>query len=311
MFGDTYLGTVSSSGAIQPGHYLINNSFVVQNGACFEPLMGGAPLARTDLIPDPAPNQWYWPAGAIVDGGALRVFLMRIAPIPAGFGFGMIQMDLATFSLSTLQLQGITGPVPATIDKPFGTTVLSDGSHVYLYAPSSKESGDEQITAKHYVARAPVGQLTNTSAWTYWNQTLQDWVADFDVAEPMAFTDPALHPTPGSIEVLGGPAAQLQVSANPAGGFRGTAKLLDAFSDDVSAFSAPNPWGPWTWEGRVATTAFPELATYGAATHSNLIGTSTSTLVFNTNDAPFGAVLPPTIANYGPRFVTPSAPTKP
>src|SRR5260370_20457457 len=78
LFSDTYVGKVPASGAIPPGSRIVRNSFVVQTGSCFAPLMGGAPLARSELIPNPASNAWYWPASCVVDGSLLRRFLWHL-----------------------------------------------------------------------------------------------------------------------------------------------------------------------------------------------------------------------------------------
>ena len=82
---------------------------------------------------------------------------------------------------------------------------------------------------------------------------------------------------------------------------------LDIFSDDVSVFTASSPTGPWTYKGRVTTTAFPGLSTYSTFTHSGLPGTSAPVVAFSTNDTTFDSIdQPDTIQVYGPRFVTPS-----
>jgi hypothetical protein len=310
MFGDTYIGRVLANGLISPSDRLVNNSFVVQDGRCFSPLMGGVPLARTDFIADPAPGQWYWPAGAVTDGGALRVFLLRLAAAPGGFGFQALDMRVATFSIPTLTQQGAPVPVPGDPSKPFGSTAFSNPNDTFVYLYGAFSSGESnQLDApeqRHYVARAPKGSVANGATWEYWDGVA--WVTDINAAAPMSFTDTP-NAMPGDY-MLDGPAAQLQVTRAPAGAvdyaYLGTAKLLDGFSDDVSVFKAPAPNGPWTYMGRVADAAYARRATYSGATHLGLQGTAGPVVVFSTNDFLFDDIdLPPSIGEYGPRYVDP------
>jgi hypothetical protein len=308
MFGDTYIGKVSSNGSISPPDVLVNNSFVLQTGKCFKPLMGGAPLARTNEIPNPSAGQFYWPASGIMDNGGLQIFMLRVQSAGGSLGFQIKGMEVATFSTSSFA-KGSSTAVPWQSTKPFGQANFSDGTHVYLYGSHNEEEsnlnpadGPEQ---RHYVARALVGQVKNIGAWEYWNGT--SWtVNNPGAAVPMTFV-------PGTPAVdgydLDGPAGGFSVTAAPAGAdyaYLGTAKLLDAFSADVSVFTADNPWGPWTYRGKVADTNFPGLSTYSAFTHLALPGTPAPVSAFSTNDQPFDAAdQPVTIGVYGPRFVPP------
>src|SRR5438270_4245785 len=67
MFGDTIVGRVLANGSIATGWKLIRNSFVLQDGACLTPLMGGTRGARTEIIPNPEANEWFWPTAGVVD----------------------------------------------------------------------------------------------------------------------------------------------------------------------------------------------------------------------------------------------------
>jgi hypothetical protein len=306
MFGDTYVGKVGSSGNITPPDVLVNNSFVLQTGACFKPLMGGAPLARTNKIPNPTTGQFYWPASGIMDGGGLQIFMLRVQSAGSALGFQILGMEVATFSLSSFNKGGSTS-VPWQSSKSFGQANFSDGTHVYFYGSynAGESNGSGSPEQRHYVARALVGQVKNIGSWEYWNGT--DWtVNNPGAAVPMTFE-------PGTPAVdgyqLDGPAGGFSMTAAPAGAdyaYLGTAKLLDAFSADVSVFTADNPWGPWTYRGKVADTNFPGLSTYSAFTHLALPGAPSPISAFSTNDQPFDtADQPVTISVYGPRFVPP------
>jgi hypothetical protein len=313
LFGDTYIGTVYADGSILPNDHLVNNSFVVQSGRCFTPLMGGAQRARTDLIPDPAPNQWYWPASGVVSGNALFVFMWRIENDGGALGFHVLDMRMAVFSLPNLTLQSIgPAPIPASPDRPYGAAGFGDATsgYLYLYGANSvgPSDGVDEPEQRNFVARAPLDAFTFPETWTYWDGV--GWSASSAAAIPMTFAGTPGFAFPPSTYPIDGPAAPLTVSPAPADAvgysYLGTAKLLDALSADVSVFTAPTPNGPWTYKAKVADTVFPGLSTYGAATHLSLPGATSPIVVFSTNDSPFDSgSIPPSIQSYGPRFVAP------
>jgi hypothetical protein len=296
MFGDTYVGKVGGDGVIDSNDRIVRNSFVVQSGACFAPLMGGAPFARSELIPNPSPNEWYWPASGVVDGGVLRVFMWHMLSTPgSGLGFATIDMQMATFALPSLSLQSITGlPFPTDSTHPYGATAMAGpgpaGSDVYLYGSNS---------GNVYAARAPLGQLTVAGAWQFWDGTT--WQANSGSSQPMAWTGVSV---PSYLTHAGsGPLAQPWVL--PYGtGFLATAKSADVFSPDISVFTAPTPAGPWTLFDQVANTTAPNLVAYGAFSRAP---DSNPMVVYSINTTFDNPAPPQSIYNYGPKFVTPAA----
>jgi hypothetical protein len=307
MFGDTYIGKVATNGLIVPSNRIVNNSFVVQDGPCFTPLMGGSPLARRDLIPDPQPGYWYWPASAVVDGAKLRVFVLRVVAVPTLLGFQVVDTQVATFSLPGLALEGVQAlPIPTPSTRPYGSTAYADPANIYLYGAYS--AGEDAQT--HWVARVPRGNLFVASAWQFWTGTA--WSADPNAAAPVTFIgtpDLSAPSAPDGFYDLIAPAAQLSVTRAPAGagyGYLGIAKLLDALSPDISKFTSPTPYGPWTYAGTVANTIFTYRTAYAASVHPSLPGATGPIVGYSTNDNPFDSTeLPPSTIEYGPRFVPP------
>ncbi|HEU5302094.1 MAG TPA: hypothetical protein VFW06_07630 [Acidimicrobiia bacterium] len=300
LFGDTYIGKVVPGGAISPATQLEHNSFVVQTGRCFAPQMGGGPFARTERIADPAPGEFYWPASGVVDGSTVQVFLYHVRNAPPPLNFTILGMRLATLSLPGLAVQSITNlPVAAPPGVFYGVTTTLVGSTVYVYGHHDRSA---------YVARAPLAQLATPGAWEYWGNSgsggPDSWGADPGRAVPLGFSGmPYIHPAFGA---GAWPLAVLSVQAYGTG-YLGTAKLVDACSDDVSAFTAPAPEGPWTYHGRVHTTPTGGLSTYGSMLPMGLPGVTGPTVVYSTNDFPFDSyVPPPSITVYGPRFVSPN-----
>jgi hypothetical protein len=310
MFGDTYVGTANAAGAVDPSDPIVNNSFVVQNGPCFAPLMGGAPHLRGPLIPGPGPNEWYWPAAGVVENSStLRVIVWHILRGTGGsLNFQPVDMRVATFSLPSLTLQSVQAlPIPTSVDHPYGSTVL-EASDGYLYLFGRDNNRDQ------FVARVPQaeGLMAAATSYQFWSGDTTQWQSDPTKAVPLAFNNmPALLPQLGSGV---GPAAALWVLPYQ-GGYLATAKPAEIFSGTVSVFTATQPQGPWTWKEDVAITpptagsGVPDesgLGSYGAYT---LTPSGTPVVVYNTNQFPGISNPPtPTIYNYGPQFVTPTNP---
>jgi len=303
MFGDTYTGRANADGTIPGSDGLIHNSFVVQSGPCFAPLMGGSPATPSSSVPDPSPGQWYWPTAGVVDGGVLRVFLYHVeqgtggAP---GLNFSIVDMRLASFALPSLTLLGVQPlPFPADPTHPYGATVLSvpttSSSPGYVYAYGATQGNPDG--GNSYVARTPTGDVAS-GPWQFFTGT--SWVADPNGAAPMWSGAPA-NPFFGS---GAGPDAQLWVVPFD-GGYLGTAEPIDAFSSTVAAWTSSSPAGPWTYFGSIASTP-TSIPSYDAATRLNLPGTTAPVVEFSTNNGEFSGAAP-TISGYGPHFVTPSA----
>ena len=273
IFGDTFIGQVQGGRSMAPGWVFANNSFVLQDGACFQPIMGGMRGARADLIPDPAPNQWYWPMTGVVTNGALQVFLLHMerASGPAAFDWRATGVDVATFALPTLSLVGVSpiaalsrpvGPDGVFVYWANGALVHSDG-YVYAYG---RNRGGSDPSFEQWAARAPSAAIAGP--WEYWTgDDVTPWSTDATLAEPMQFLDkdgnPAelaagSPPTPGSR-----PDAHAFIVPHGAG-FLASAKLVEVFSDDVSTWYSASPTGPWKYVGRAVTTprSHPEQMLY-------------------------------------------------
>ena len=305
LFGDTYVGHVDAGGAIDGSDPLIHNSFVVQSGACFAPMMGGAPLSRTSLIPGPG-NTWYWPASGVVENQTLLVFLWHVEPASGapGLSFAVTDMRVATFALPSLALESVQPlPFPTSSMRPYGATALAapDG-YVYLYGRDNNRDV--------YVARAPLSQYSTPSAWQFWGGPgPPTWQPDPSQAVPMQWNN-----MPYILSQLGtgaGPSAEPWVLPYK-GEYLATAKSADVFSNDVSVFTGPSPQGPWTWQKFVAVT--PPSASSGVASSSLLVAygaytlspTSNPVIEYSTNGNPFAPEPSPlTISDYGPHFVAP------
>jgi hypothetical protein len=270
---------------ITPNDKLVSNSAVLQTGRCFKPLMGGAPLARSAWISPPA-GRAYWPASAVVHVAANRVYVFLLDVNRAN---GLVEgTRVARFSLSTLGLLGVSSRLsPTSTLRPYGSTAMLADGLAYMYSSNSQD---------FRVARAPIGSVTNTATWEYWTGPGDIWSASSGAAGTLEFVG-----TPDVNGVsLDAPIAPLRVEPHGEG-YLGTAMLIDAFSNTVSAFTAPAPEGPWTYASNLATTP-SGVFSYGAQTLMGLQGGAAPILSYSTN-VPGTAS---TIGQYGPRFVTPA-----
>jgi len=192
--------------------------------------MGGAPHARSSLIPGPAANEGYWPAAGVVENAStLRVILWHILRGSGGsLSFQPVDMQVATFSLPSLTLQSVQPmPIPTSVDRPYGATVLvAPDGYLYLYG---RDNNRDQ-----YVARVQQGQLL-TGTYQFWGDpgTGAQWQSDPTKAVPLAVNNmPALLPQLGTGQ---GPSAEMWVvpyqggylaTANPAELFRRTVEQV-------------------------------------------------------------------------------------
>jgi hypothetical protein len=298
-FGDTYVGSPDPSGHIGSGDVLVRNSFVVQTGSCFAPHLGGSPLAPASLIPEPAPNEWYWPSAGVVDHGVVRVFVWHMqhaqGRVPS-LDFHALDLRVATFSLPDLNLLGVQPlPFPTSAARPYGATAFAapDGD-VYLYGMNGRNV---------HAARAPPGSLLQADAWTFssGDPSAPTWSSDPQQAVPLEWNH--LPPLLGALGPGAGPAAQPWVTAYGSG-FLAAAKLADGLSDDVSVFTAPTPQGPWSYLGPIASTAAPGLAADGAMLRN---ATANPIVIYSTAPSPFLPAPPPlTVQDYGPHFEAPA-----
>ncbi|HEU5156459.1 MAG TPA: hypothetical protein VFU43_05640 [Streptosporangiaceae bacterium] len=184
IFADTFLGPVRPGPNLRGRPHawrtaatapLIHNSAVVESadGMLTTTLRGSAANG--------APAAWigagdvYWPMSAVLDGGALRVFLQRIGASDDRHPFGVVRRAaVATVPLSRLSRPGPITPLP----KPprdsageqvfYGIGALRAGRYVYIYGATSNTTRGGQSA---YLARVPAGRVTHLDDWEYWRGT--------------------------------------------------------------------------------------------------------------------------------------------
>jgi hypothetical protein len=261
--------------------------------------MGGTRGARTEAIPNPAANEWFWPTAGIVEanGTRLRVLMLHVRATAAAapFDFAVMGVEVATFSLPDLTLLSTSDLAPAAAPAPpYGQTAFVDGGFLYLYGSRDAAYGYPFKVRYQQVARVPVGNETSSSQWEFAHVDPQTqavtWSKTAGDASPMLFDPDGSGLAPATID--DGPRAPLVVTPY-AGGYLGSAKLIDAFSDDVSTWYAPTPTGPWAYVGE-AVSGLPGDPTatfsYGGRVVTDLPG-SPPVLLWSQNHEPLSDVI--------------------
>ncbi|MGZ4279350.1 MAG: hypothetical protein ACXVFK_18125 [Solirubrobacteraceae bacterium] len=276
LFGDSFLGPLD--GTTRLDSPLVNNTMVVDDGACSTTLYGGTPAAPAALV-TPPDTGWFWPAAATVEGGVLRVVLLRFThrgDAQPGWDFVYRDSWIVTFSLPDLRQIALT-PVPDSSAIQWGSTLLVDGGFTYVF-------GVEDQGAVKYVhlSRVPAGDLPG--AWEYF--TGDGWSAD-----PAA-----------SARLLTGVSNLYSVVPTAAGFTLITQE--PGFGLGVLASSAPAPDGPWTALRTIATLPDPGPGSfsYNAVAHPELSGADGLLLSTSTNALSF-ADLFGDASTYRPRFL--------
>lgn len=296
LFGDTFTGVIGSDGGIKDPYDLLHNSIVVQRKKCFEFYMGAVAGTISELIPDPEVRHRYWPCGAfpVVENG--KVTEIRVLAThghkPRGyegsFSVRLVGAVLVRLSWPDLRVRGVT-----ELGAPAQLIMQSmvdgrDGWH-YIYAHRRAPG------PLHYVARAHDSDLARGRAW-WWDG--RGWARSATAAVPMKFFD--------GTERDDGPYATPFVIADGRG-FMASATRVQLLADDVTAWWATNPWGPWhtasTRDGRVATLPHGKgMYRYGGQV-SVLPGLG-ATVIWN--DSPGFAGVVANASAYGPRFAAPT-----
>ena len=288
LFGDTFIGRVGSSGARSRSSRMVNNSAMLQTGSCFQAILGGtAATPAAWIAPARRDGSWYWPADAVVDGGRLHVLLMHVVRTSSKIG------DTVGFHRATLRLPDLTlerlDVVPGTRTRHYGIGVSRDATHVYLWGSARKaESWGRAL----YVSRVPRGQLAG-GRFEYWTGTR--WSRDAGRARPV---------------VADGLGHKVSVHRH-AGGWLAVSKRAEFMSDDLAAWWAPRPEGPWQPLDRLLSVPrdpTPGSFTYMGGAHPALgqpdgrLVVSWNVNTFDHKDSMADAYL------YGPRFALVTVP---
>jgi hypothetical protein len=239
LFGDTILGTVKDGRRV--GAVMVNNTVGVQTGrgkaATIRFVAGKSKGGKPGAVFTPADGKgWFWPQSAVRVGDRLFVFLPQVEKAEGGgaFGFKLVGQWLAVVENPDAEPEKWRvkqhklpfGEFGTEGERSWGSAVLADGAHVYVYGyeERGKGIGKRRLT----VARAPAGKLDDFGAWRF--RTAKGWGDRPADAVPLA----------------GGLATEFSVSRGPGGKGYVLVYTENGLGDRVVGRFAPAPEGPWS-----------------------------------------------------------------
>lgn len=266
-FTDAQLGTINSSGGIADNGTAHNVAVEQEpdNGALFATLHSSTAYPDSDWylgwIPEPSTEDnttlhtpFYNPLAMEVEdsspGSTTQV--LRIAGIFGDYSAND-QNFVATYSLPSLTLEDVTvfaEPQPGTNDLgiSWGDALIQSGRFTYVYGRSNPQptSADPyNYVASAYLARVPDGDLGTPADWSYYTGLSSSGTPEYATNEPSE-AEPV---------VPAGGTYPCETGVVPSGAGYSAADLDGTyyiFTRDpnsigsITAFSAPDPWGPFS-----------------------------------------------------------------
>jgi hypothetical protein len=282
LFGDTWTGARAPDGGIAPGARLQHNSALVQTGGCVD-LVGSAGAGWLTI---PGTEDFCWPAGGVVAGGArgqvVEVFVTRVRRTGSGvFDFAAVGMDVVQLRRADLAVVGVR-PLPHQ-DRLWASSVVADGGWLYLFGR------DYTAGPSTYLARVRAGDLDGR--WQF--RSGRRWRRDPARATPVLSAPPFNNPA---------------VARLRDGRWLAIAKDREFDGTALIGWTATAPQGPWRATGPLIaapTAGRPDEFTYLAAPHPEITLASKHLLVswnLNSRAADLDRLTDPVVATYGPRF---------
>lgn len=170
LFADTVQGAQRGR-AYQAGSRMVHNSFLLQDGGCLTAVNGPN---RTELIPNHAGGDWYWPVSALVERGRLLVVVARTTRTgPGSLDFRSVGSSVAVFTLGTGTPVFERLAAMPTTDAEYGAALAAQGGWTYVYGTNQVSGAFGRAVT---LARVPSGSFLEPSAWRYWSG--RQWTAD-------------------------------------------------------------------------------------------------------------------------------------
>lgn len=238
IFGDTLRGP-------EYGNRIVRNSMLLFEKDCIRTIPGKDGGA---IIPDRDDEVGYWPMSIAVvpkDGvelvGVMSQRVRNTGNASEAWGFETLGPSIAVFVVRpgqdpVLSLVQDFGPDdPARTNPAWGAASWIQDGYVYLYGTSNPGDGSAFGYALR-VARVPIEQIVDQSAWTYWDG--QQWQSDPAAAAVL-------------IDAVGGVSQTLSVIFKD-GKWYAVSKRDDFLGTDLVVWSADAPTGPFVPSDPVA-----------------------------------------------------------
>ncbi|WP_133878729.1 fibronectin type III domain-containing protein [Paractinoplanes brasiliensis] len=166
LFSDTFLGRPGPGGDRPRSASLIHNSAIVQDGDQLRTVTGGSPARPASLLSTGDNGEFHWIGDASVLGDQVQVLTNRIRRTgPGPLDHTLAATELATLTLPTMAA-GRLRPLPLGDKVSWGSEVMTDGGHTYVYG--SEAAGTMKFAHVARVRGADLGQ-----PWEFW--TGQAW----------------------------------------------------------------------------------------------------------------------------------------
>ncbi|SFO65415.1 DUF5005 domain-containing protein [Actinomadura madurae] len=283
-YSDTFLGRVNADGSrpvvIEEGGTtpFLNNSFVVQGtGGALTTVHGGTAAAPKAVMPPAQAAHWYW-AGDLTQSGSEVQQLYReyYDPDPNnGTGWDMKFKDnvLARFSAGNLSAPTQVKAMPSASGVQWGSALLRDGGHTYIYGTEDYTDPDTQVNTKYlHIARVDGTDLRG--AWEY--RTAGGWSTS----------------ETASARLMSGVSNEFSVARRGSHYVMVNQDASIAFGAEIDVLLSCSADGPFTGEQTVYRTpetgpfgsyGDPDVFTYNAHQHASLSSGGNLVISYNVN----------------------------
>ena len=282
LYSDTFLGTVNTDHSRPADSPFVHNSIVIKHHAQLTTYTGGTvamPRSLVTVAGGDEQQNWYWFGDGTVEGNHLRVLLLEFKKTGTQpFDFAFKDTAIASFSISTMQLEGIT-PLPAG-PVEWGSAIYEDGPYTYVYGVE-----DLQKDKYMHLARVRSGQLT-TGTWEYLGDN--GWSVEQTLSK----------------RIMDGVSNEFSVTK-----FQGAVTLItsdatEPLSTKIVMYRSNSVNGPFT--GKTLLYQTPETSgnvfTYNAKAHPELGTSNTLLITYNVNSFNTADVYS-NVDNYRPRYI--------
>jgi hypothetical protein len=285
-FSDTLIGTAQPNGEGSLTG-LVHNSELVGPLSDLTADIGGTTSAPQLLIPDAnGPGDEWQVAATDVENGEQLIFVNDFAD---GGGTYTGRSGIAVMSIPADGVPALSSivPIPTDSHTQWGNALMQSGGYTYIYGSDIDVALNVFDGMK--VARVPLGQSLDTSAWQYWNGS--GWVSGEANAVPEV-----------SVTVLTGVAPQPSGNGYVAVSIPGWAG--GDTTVDLSYACAPS--GPWS--APKAVYEIPEIAWLGETAYIPTFHTELSTqgdlvVSYNINNVATLDLLTEDVHHYQPKFI--------
>jgi hypothetical protein len=282
MWSDSYIGTVNPTTRLRSSDlFTAHNSLTIQNQTADTLTTVGYPPQTTSYFVPAKKTEWYWQGSGLVTEPSPGVYQIVIMLSEWTGSFKFVGNSVATLSWPGYSILSITPVALPNTTIQWGAQVMQVGSTYYIYGIKNPSND----TKTPYVAQtSSLADLTNPSAWTYWNATKNEWLAGQSNATALTGVK-AVTPEYS--------VTQLSNGASPFYMMTGMDPQHPAYPlwDAVTTWYSCNPQGPWSNKTTVYTT--PEagapgckvgtLVTYNPKAHPEFTDSSGMLLTYNVN----------------------------